>query len=1289
MEERNLITVTFVDSREINEDEMEEDEDIDQDDEDFDFSADGLKTQLPRKQIVKIMILDTKQIVEVKCRLLWTWKWMQAVIELWDSKVLGAQQLINGTFSVMEYRLNPISGAQAVSSISLFLADLVRTKRRTSAADDNSDQESDGEMQYFNQCKADFCSWIKSTVSRANSSSIKLECLNDLLGKYSDEEGGGRQSAVQMFRQKIKTQHAGHVLSLAVQRPTFFKASMIVYPKKIMSMLPDETDDPKTAEKKEALLDVLEKTTIETPWALGFSDVMFKATQFSGLEAPYSAISKTWFFPLLSNLHKNSLQIYDVFKTTCKEMGHTFLKANDLLMHLSFHNRNKKRIKSTATSIKMTDDGSYKAVDFLTEHEVLRRQVKGSEERFHLMRYWRAEEEICRNFATILLSPPWDLGVDVSQEEFARLHDDEDQMMAANSIVKQHITMISGRGGTGKTEVVSAVLKAAEEGMKATETPGIKSLNNSLITEDGVNSDDSIMTKDLSPIKAKDTKDVVDDDEFSMDGDTVKPPEADSSSNGPILYCAPTGKAASVIKKRVGKKAFTIHQILASYKTWRGGGMESPWKFATTRVVAVDECSMVSIEIFSLLIKYLQSGSRLQKVVLLGDHLQLPSVDPGNFMEDLYKAMITKGFVVNLKTNHRSEGSLIFNNATKISQQQMPIFDDEGCFRLLVPASANLGDMPPNARNNCRKLTNDISKPMAIVAGKNQNKNMAEDKEELYWALLRQNKEEYKIDNDEKSQMICFLNRECNALNQYGCFVYNNHLMWNNEGRRTKKQFEIGDKVMCTKNADIPIYVPEDEETETGKNEDMDGKETKEKFINLSQAGCEETDGFYQEPPDLKLKTKNERLMNGSVFKIRAICKHKVEKSDPEENETGADNKGDKKQKSFATYYVLDDMTGDIVRANKDLIHKKCNLSHAWALSIHKFQGSEADSIVYGVSGSGFENWRHVYTAVTRGKKNVVIVGQYEDLKKAVSKRPIPRQTALSEKSRKMISDVNKEIEDRKKADEEKEEELSKAVESMAKDGEEVNGVKDEEGVFTDSDDCIFSDDENTCVSPVKRKSDMGMSKEGTPPKRKNVQLASESCNGNVDPKPFLAKLKRQAENSPFSYKSKCQIDSPNTYLQHRGNPARNMLEDDDSFDSLDLTGIEEEAIVASQSQARSPVKEINVDTRQPCKFGRNCTKRNVDHLTVFKHPTDPSPASILSPVTKCLENSLNLGNVNDAAKKLFNVDEDSESETVMTDDDCDEDVRRAMAMSVLEQTRQQVEDREFEEAISNSQMQT
>lgn len=44
-----------------------------------------------------------------------------------------------------------------------------------------------------------------------------------------------------------------------------------------------------------------------------------------------------------------------------------------------------------------------------------------------------------------------------------------------------------------------------------------------------------------------------------------------------------------------------------------------------------------------------------------------------------------------------------------------------------------------------------------------------------------------------------------------------------------------------------------------------------------------------------------------------------------------------------------------------------CNLSH--------FQGSEADTVVYGISSSKFETWQHVYTAVTRAKKKVIIVG--------------------------------------------------------------------------------------------------------------------------------------------------------------------------------------------------------------------------------------------------------------------------------------------------------------------------
>jgi hypothetical protein len=75
-------------------------------------------------------------------------------------------------------------------------------------------------------------------------------------------------------------------------------------------------------------------------------------------------------------------------------------------------------------------------------------------------------------------------------------------------------------------------------------------------------------------------------------------------------------------------------------------------------------------------------------------------------------------------------------------------------------------------------------------------------------------------------------------------------------------------------------------------------------------------------------------------------------------------------------------------------------LRHAWALTIHKFQGSEADTVVYGVSSSKNETWKHVYTAITRAKKNIVIVGLWEDLRNAIQRKPFPRQTYLKEKIR-------------------------------------------------------------------------------------------------------------------------------------------------------------------------------------------------------------------------------------------------------------------------------------------------
>ena len=45
----------------------------------------------------------------------------------------------------------------------------------------------------------------------------------------------------------------------------------------------------------------------------------------SGLEAPYFAMKKAWFFNQLEAKAKNSLQLYDAIKTECRNKGHTYV----------------------------------------------------------------------------------------------------------------------------------------------------------------------------------------------------------------------------------------------------------------------------------------------------------------------------------------------------------------------------------------------------------------------------------------------------------------------------------------------------------------------------------------------------------------------------------------------------------------------------------------------------------------------------------------------------------------------------------------------------------------------------------------------------------------------------------------------------------------------------------------------------------------------------------------------------------------------------------------------------
>lgn len=137
-----------------------------------------------------------------------------------------------------------------------------------------------------------------------------------------------------------------------------------------------------------------------------------------------------------------------------------------------------------------------------------------------------------------------------------------------------------------------------------------------------------------------------------------------------ILLAAPTGRAAKRMTEATGYEARTIHRMLEI-----NGGMEDGSRARFERngenpleadVVIIDEMSMVDIYLFQSLLEAVSVGTRL---ILVGDMDQLPSVGPGQVLQDLIES---KSFpTVMLKKIYRQAGeSDIVMNAHRINMGQ-------------------------------------------------------------------------------------------------------------------------------------------------------------------------------------------------------------------------------------------------------------------------------------------------------------------------------------------------------------------------------------------------------------------------------------------------------------------------------------------------------------------------------------------------------------------------------------------------------------------------------------------
>jgi exodeoxyribonuclease V alpha subunit len=123
--------------------------------------------------------------------------------------------------------------------------------------------------------------------------------------------------------------------------------------------------------------------------------------------------------------------------------------------------------------------------------------------------------------------------------------------------------------------------------------------------------------------------------------------------NHRIALAAPTGKAAKRMSEMTGMPASTIHRLLGPEPYQAGAETRFSFHYGVASplpvdLVIVDEFSMVDVPLAASLFRAIAPGTR---VLIVGDHYQLPSVGPGAVLRDLLAALVPSYELTEIKRN--------------------------------------------------------------------------------------------------------------------------------------------------------------------------------------------------------------------------------------------------------------------------------------------------------------------------------------------------------------------------------------------------------------------------------------------------------------------------------------------------------------------------------------------------------------------------------------------------------------------------------------------------------------
>ncbi len=401
-----------------------------------------------------------------------------------------------------------------------------------------------------------------------------------------------------------------------------------------------------------------------------------------------------------------------------------------------------------------------------------------------------------------------------------------------------------------------------------------------------------------------------------------------------LLLCAPTGRAAKNLTDHTGRTAFTVARIITEMSLVNPDELQKTYRTLMGGLAIVDECSMINQKDMAKLLMLLVKLN--MQIILVGDVNQLPPIEPGRPFKDIINS--GKVIVSQLTICFRTEVQTISDNADRVlaGDNKLSLSPDFMVFD--YPDEEQCGDMLINwfmdELNNGKPIER-----IVLLCGLRKGKAGTD---ALNIKLQKQ------LNGEIDAQYLQSKYDKSRARTYYDDAGMNiPETLVNIEGSNNFTRLRIGDRVMRIKNdykADRSVY-----------DKDYDA--------NTAIAGM--------------------GIFNGDCGKIVRYYPY-IDK-----------------QRPAIVVVAFDDGTASFIECDPEKVNS-CELILGYASTIHKAQGCEYDTVLISMPKklmtipNHFGSRNLLYTAITRAKKTIKILGDRDAFNYCIDTEALPRHSTMA-----------------------------------------------------------------------------------------------------------------------------------------------------------------------------------------------------------------------------------------------------------------------------------------------------